>query len=405
MKKHITRMLDELAPNSVVFNVATDGASNVRNTATLLVGRDSVHCLDHQLNLIVSSVLEKHSILLEKIRTNIKTVRNSKNHRTLLRQSQTTPSLLGRNADDGPSDDEAHSLEEDESETVLPQARPLMLLIDVETRWNSMYLAINRFLKLLPLLQALETSLNPLWTIQLPSQEDLATASILRNSLEPFYDNTKISQSMRFPTLGFVPAWVEYLVTTLKSLERASTGPAHQVISELRRETESRFSYLWDTTDESESEEAQTSKKAGLSTLLVSAFLPQFGQLPFSRVAAELRNAVWEKVERDANLLVFSSPQSSPSTPEWSDMAVLPIIDGDRDDTDESATRLKIALASVRRYWKSLEHRSFLANLTEKERRFLYPMRWWEKNHIKFDEIIYPFVQGLLSAPRHQRCC
>lgn len=319
---------------------------------------------------------------------------------TILRESQSTPSLLGRNEDDAVDDD---LLEEEERDFTQPK-RPLMLLLDVNTRWNSLYLSVNRFLKLLPLLNAIQTSQNPLWTATLPLSPDLEIITGLHSALQPFYDITKISQTHQFPTLGFVPAWVDHLVVSLNSLGRNQKTPSHAIpiFKDLLSQTEKRFAYLWGDTEEensdSEDDEARPSRKAGLSTLLASAFLPQYGQLPFAKVTAELRNLVWEKAEKDARLLL-QSPTTSPTMPDTMETQLMPIFDDQTEGpTDNTDSRLKIALRSVRNYWRSMEHRSFLASLSENDRRFLDPLAWWKTNQVKFDEILYPFIQGLLSA-------
>jgi len=406
MTQNINDLTAELAGNCMIFNVATDGAANVRKTARTLVGHDAIHCFDHQLHLIVTSVIDKYSGLFIEVREYIKSVRNCSKLRNLLRASQTR-SILARHDDDDLEDDlddlptTPQVVSSSTSSSEHPP-RALMLLLDVPTRWNSTYTMINRFCKLLPVLKALEMSRQADWNILLPLEGKLQTIEVLRVALQPFNDVTKISQSLKFGTLGFVPSWVDYLFGRMSKLISEEQGNTAHFVQDLQRETERRFSYIWNDLVQSESEElsddeTESSPFKGLSTLMAAAFCPQFGQLPFSRITAAIRNNVWRQALQDAGLLIQSSPPSSPSETDTRPIAPL------HDNEDEvsisqpaSSQRLQTALSAVRSYWRSDEHRYYLASISEVYN--LNPLSWWRKNHTKFDSIIYPFVQGVLSA-------
>ena len=374
---------DYAGSNSLLMTAITDGAADVRSASLQLAGDDRIWCFDHLIDLVVSAAIDSYASSFQQMRDYIKAVRSSCTRRALLLQSQ-TPSLVKDFPDDAPSDES--------DDGYLPTSSGLMLILDVPTRWGSVYMALNRFLRLLPVLRALSDHSE--FDLQLPPPNNLAILSDFRIVLQPFYDITKVSQTQRFPTCGYISVWYQHLCDQLTQIIEqvpSSTSISHPIAlaKALKTLLDQRFKFL--------------SEYPPSFSLCATALLPEYGQLPFPWMTPELRTAVWDKMVDDA-LNVLHSQEEDPNS-----LESLGQITSDDDNQDDLAddfaqfrppqavslrSRVRDGILGIRAYW--ISNRKKIRELSAQD---LAPLIWWKSNCGDFSPLIIPYIQAVFSAP------
>ena len=151
-------MNQKLNPNIALSAITTDGASNMIASADSLCG-DSLWCVCHRLNLVVTESISQDSIAtqtIEMIRNYSKAVKSSTELTREFRNAQNA-------------------------------SKPLSLSLDMITRWSSIYRMISKFVRLFETILSLSLNQSFLEISVLPPFSDCVQ---LRDILEPLADMT-----------------------------------------------------------------------------------------------------------------------------------------------------------------------------------------------------------------------
>jgi len=201
--------------------IATDGGANMVKAVTDYLGdEDSIWCLAHQLHLVVTQTLDVPEFrdVFESIREVVSKIRRSTTAREALHAAQ--------------FDSEKGLLSfRDPSQTTyaFTAGRALELVLDVPTRWSSLYEILRRFYILWPFIRQLRLA-----DIELPTGDEIKALPHIITVLSPFAKLTKLASTETYPTLNLVLPYASTLPPLLfpnKQLRTVLTNLQHPQVA------------------------------------------------------------------------------------------------------------------------------------------------------------------------------
>ncbi|XP_017475565.1 PREDICTED: zinc finger BED domain-containing protein 4-like [Rhagoletis zephyria] len=203
---------------SKITCVVTDNGANMVAAVNSFVGRSShLSCFAHSFNLVVETVykLEPFCALTEKIRNVVKFFKNSVVYSDKLRSAQSCNS-------------------------------PKKPVLDVRTRWNSLYYMLDRYVELAPVIHQilLLDSKAP----HLPTALELKTIEEILDVLKPFEIATKEISGENFVTVSKVIPIVKTLRAQMRNemLKNASSDLVLKMKTLLNNQLTTRFKNIED---------------------------------------------------------------------------------------------------------------------------------------------------------------
>lgn len=185
-------------PKSKVVGVCTDGASNMVAAVRKLLGEGkNIHCFAHLLHLIVTDGLEdNNNEILRNLIGEIKSIV------TFARQSNVFVEKL--------------RMEQEREGTA--EGNVMLLVQSVQTRWNTTYLMLKRFVKMSPLIAQVLASPSIKNAPRMISGADIEFLSEILNILMPFDEATKEISGSEYITGSLVIPLVTILESALRNL-------------------------------------------------------------------------------------------------------------------------------------------------------------------------------------------
>ncbi|CAG8748420.1 4516_t:CDS:1, partial [Ambispora leptoticha] len=189
-----------------VFSITTDNGAN----AVQKMDVTNVKCAGHILQLSVNLGLKEIDKLISKCKSLISILSKEKKRKQLREaQLQITPGLK----------------------------KPLDVIKDVDTRWNSTFYSIERLVYLKPAIIQLYSTLNnhtvreirrgaEMMSSFLPSDDEFELLNELIIILSPFDEATQFLSGSKYPTLGFMTPMLEELTRRLRQF----TGQIYKAI-------------------------------------------------------------------------------------------------------------------------------------------------------------------------------
>ena len=435
LAKTIDKLIDQYVDErTIIASTITDGASNVLKASDYHSGNGKIHCIDHILNLIITSALKSIENELKELRTYIKSIRLSHNlkRRFLELQKYLDPAdfteteplpedvidwniaetegvivddLSSAPTSSGPSEPtSSESTSSESTSSTGTDASPttpkkiLMLLLDCPTRWGSTYIMLERFLKLYPVLIPMEVGKH---SIKIPniSRDYLESVRLI---LQTIYLITKYAQTAK-PSAGFIPVWADVILTHFESaLTTVQCTEMRTFISEISKEATTRLSHFLNEP---------------CLPLQIAALLPSFGVLPSPKISQTLRDQVWAALQETIFeiLNVELSNSSSPVSPSIStsdddfvdnfdsfqpSTATERILSSSSssDPTTDLRDKIKFELELLRAYWR----KNFTKGkcFQDDQWKILDPLEIWLKDsRLRSLSTIVPAVKVLLSVP------
>jgi hypothetical protein len=195
--------------------------------------------------------------------------------------------------------------ESSSSSSLNPRARPqrpLELVRDNETRWNSSHAMVQRFLEVLRALQELQA----FESFKQVTQSGLDDRALFKElvtkhshallalvaQLEPLQNITVASQSEYFAILCHLPHWIDVLQRQLEELAtsdgvKAAAEAVQSMLDDIARRK--KFGDLLNTTS---------------LPLRAAALTPHYASLDFGSADDALRDPIWKQLEHDAHAVV-----------------------------------------------------------------------------------------------------
>ncbi|CAG8822373.1 34779_t:CDS:2, partial [Gigaspora margarita] len=182
-----------------VFSITTDNGANVKS-AVQQMGVTNVKCAGHTLQLSVNLGLKQVDGLISKCKTLVSILSKEKKRNNFIEaQLQITPGFK----------------------------KPLDVIKDMDTRWNSTFYSIQRLVYLKPAIMQLYSTLNnhtlrevrrgaETMSSFLSSEEEFELLKELVVILSPFDEATQFLSGSKYPTLGFMTPMLEELICRLK---------------------------------------------------------------------------------------------------------------------------------------------------------------------------------------------
>lgn len=199
--------------------VTDNGANMVSGVSKFLNKNKHLPCFAHTINLIAESILsvENFNLLVNKIREIVKFFKLSVIQSDLLRQKQT--------------------------------GVPRKLILDVKTRWNSVYYMLERYIELAPYVHQilmLNTKAPPT-----PSALEMKNIKLLLNILKPLEHITKELSGEQYVTISKVIPMVNCLKAQIIGLSKPDDSTddssiADAVKNELLKQMQRRFGQIED---------------------------------------------------------------------------------------------------------------------------------------------------------------
>ena len=205
-------------PISKIRCIVTDNGANMVAGAKAVVGeRNHLPCFAHTINLVVQTVLENKFVkeIVIKVREIVKWIKNSVINSDKLRKIQI--------------------------DTGIPEGSVQKMILDVETRWNSLYYMLQRFVDMLRIVTVIviEGKNAP----ALPSGNEIEAVKEIILLLKPFESITKELSGENYITISKVIPMISCLMSQLNSF-----SPKIQSVSELRgsliKEVDKRFGQI-----------------------------------------------------------------------------------------------------------------------------------------------------------------
>src|SRR3990167_9801723 len=284
---------------SAVVALIADGAANMQGGAVDFTGDafDVQHCFAHRLNLVVRNALDEHSKTITEIRDYILAMRAS----SLFRKA-----VLDQQKGD--------------------KKRPKQLKIDCKTRWDSTYDMLDRFLELFDVALSPLDRMSPIQGLPVLPRSQYTNALVITSALKPIRDISKAAQSLKFPTLAFVPIWITTVLDKLKTItatfrEKQLTKENDKLtrfIASLEKGIKNRFASVWDGTS--------LENCAAALTL-------QFGKRSWLTDVEEKKT--WTKLEQQIKLITQNTTNQSNELQAENSLARFGLqLDSTLDDTD-----------------------------------------------------------------------
>lgn len=326
-----------------VLVCVTDNASNIVGAIKDVISWKHFPCFAHTVNLIVNDGLDSQSELLSKIKSIVGYFKRSTTSSEILTKTQSNAGIK----------------------------TPLKLLQSVETRWNSTYYMLQRFLELgdnIKMAIALLNSKN----IEQLTTEEWGRCRDLSQILKPFEEISKRMCGGKYVTGSEVIVIVQGLNEVLEKLNNRITDTAMKsVVASLRKSLHDRLKNI------------EFSKTIGVATLLD----PRYKLLPFRETpvaADELKKLVISYLEKIISKKEMSRELSTEiietipetTTLEPDDLSVWDQFDQLVTKATPKGTTKSKAIAELDRYLEE-------PYLKRKED----PLIWWQQNHHVFPTI------------------
>lgn len=212
-------------PKEKIVLVVTDNGANMIAASAIFFGKKNypnkhIGCFAHTINLIVAASLKHFRMLplIEKVRSIVKFVKNSVKQSDMLRKFQ---------QEDG-----------------IPEGEQKKLILDVQTRWNSTFYMVERFIIMVPFITRLivQDANGP----EMLSGKEIADLKQLQILLRPFEFVTKQASGDNYCTLSSVIPMVNILITELKSVKVDESSALYDIKVSLLKDIQERFSKVED---------------------------------------------------------------------------------------------------------------------------------------------------------------
>ncbi|KAF0713571.1 zinc finger BED domain-containing protein 4-like [Aphis craccivora] len=202
--EYISQMFEEVIfewglNKSQIIAIVTDSGANIKKAAKDTFGtRKWIPCFAHTINLIANYSIDNCANLnelVEKVRSIVKYVKNSVNVSDELRQYQ---------ANDG-----------------IPEGNMLKMILDVKTRWNSLYYMVDRFLNLFKIISniLLEKQKAP----DCLNTREVNTLKEVKHLLQPLEDLTKKISGDKYPTISCMLPLIKCVTSAINQITPTST--------------------------------------------------------------------------------------------------------------------------------------------------------------------------------------
>lgn len=355
LSEQIQKTIDEWQLEGKIELAVSDNATNIKNALGSLQLKH-LGCFAHTLNLVVQSALTLENELIDKVKTIVTYFRRSTVANNKLKSYQINNGI----------------------------DKPKKLLQDVQTRWNSTYYMLNRFIELenpirgtLGLLDKAPQTLN---------SDEWSIIKELCTVLRPFEEATRAVSGESYMTASIVIVLTQGLLNACKKLHTMEFNERTlMIIKQLLDNMEKRDA--WKNVDKSK-------------TLCRCTFLdPRFKNIPFNNNNSLSETTKNEIIEKTANIIYLErsnqldeqnqdqpdyisidtpSTSNSPSIWETIDTSIAKLI--------PSGTSKSRAIIEVQRY---LEEGMLKRNMD--------PIKWWQEH--KYN---YPYLHILA---KQTLCC
>ncbi|XP_050527498.1 zinc finger BED domain-containing protein 4-like isoform X2 [Daktulosphaira vitifoliae] len=181
-----------------IIAIVTDNAANMKKAASDTFGiYKTIPCFAHTINLIANNALENCidlNKLIDKIRNIVKFIKNSVN-----------------------ANDELRSIQKNDG---LPEGKVLKLILDIKTRWNSLYYMIDRFLHLYRVVSSI--------LLERPNAPDLITTREIlivkevKNLMQPLEDLTKKISGEKYTTISTILPLINCINSAVNNCQTTS---------------------------------------------------------------------------------------------------------------------------------------------------------------------------------------
>lgn len=195
----------------------TDGAPNIANAISMSSTWTRIPCFDHLLQLSIKDV-EKDNDILDEIISKAKRIVSHFKRSTI-----------------------ANSKLKEAQKTLHPNETPLKLIQQVETRWNSTYLMLNRLFKLRT---AMCIALAERGMPENFTNEEWNVIEAYINVLSPVKQVTTIMEGDKYPTVSSYIPMVLGLLTVLEYDENVS-NQENELAEKYRQSITSRFHFVY----------------------------------------------------------------------------------------------------------------------------------------------------------------
>nr|CAD7444636.1 unnamed protein product [Timema bartmani] len=216
---HISEKLEEACQQfginkDKITCIVTDEGANMVAAANHFLGKGRhLQCFAHTLNLVIENVVNHDSVLLitNKIREIVKCFQNSVVQSDLLRSKQ-----------------KASGIE-----------NPLKLILDVKTRWNSVYYMLERYIELSSIVHPILLQ-NPKAPLA-PTATELSGAKQLLNILKPVEYVTREVSGEKYATTSKIIPLINCLRAQVMAVDETDSELVGVVKEVLLKEIDNRF--------------------------------------------------------------------------------------------------------------------------------------------------------------------
>lgn len=215
LKEILLKIVDSwnISKDSIVV-VVTDNASNITRAVTEAFGAEKqLGCYAHTLNLVVSKVLTENETA-----------------KRLCKEIKSVVTTFKRSV---PLSDE------------LAQNSTLKLIQDVETRWNSIYDMLERFVELVEIIRMIIWKHGNMEIVKIPTPLEVDYIKEIIQLLRPFKEATTILSGEAYVTGSEIIPVKYILIDTLKSCQPVSEV-GYRMKEALIRELKDRFASIED---------------------------------------------------------------------------------------------------------------------------------------------------------------
>ncbi|KAL4096824.1 hypothetical protein QTP88_021707 [Uroleucon formosanum] len=190
--------------NSKIVTVVTDNGANVVSAVNRIFGKSKhTPCFAHTINLVATHTVGQQNIkpIISKVREIVKWVKNSVINSDQLIKKQT--------------------------EAGVPEGKFKKLILDVATRWNSIFFMIRRFLEMVSFLSPI--LLNDITAPSMPTAIEMNILRQLLELLQPLEFFTKESSGENYITISKVIPMISCLLKQLAQIQ-----PRFDVLSDIK---------------------------------------------------------------------------------------------------------------------------------------------------------------------------
>jgi len=190
--------------NSKIVTVVTDNGANVVAAVSKTFGKSRhTPCFAHTINLVATHTVGQQNIkpIISKVREIVKWVKNSVINSDQLRKKQ--------------------------AEAGVPEGKFKKLILDVATRWNSVFFMIRRFLEMVSFLSPI--LLNDITAPSMPTAIEMNILRQLLELLQPLEFVTKESSGENYITISKVIPMISCLLKQLAQIQ-----PKFDVLSDIK---------------------------------------------------------------------------------------------------------------------------------------------------------------------------